>query len=113
MGRWVEFTFTWQSYNSWFGAPGAPGDPGAPGAPRAPGAPEEPQRVSCRWIADVTCVAEGNGIHISDFCIGLKMLEMVSIMIWSLHAKFWDMIKCLISGRNEEPAVFELHAGVE
>ena len=41
------------------------------------------------------------------------MLEMVSIMIWSLHAKFWDMIKCLISGRNEEPAVFELHAGVE
>ena len=85
----------------------------APGAPRAPGAPEEPQRISCRWIADVTYVAEGNGIHISDFCIGFKMLEMVSIMNWSLHAIFWDMMKCLISGRNEEPAFFELHAGLE
>ena len=42
------------------------------------------QRVSCRWIARVTWVAEGNGIHMSDFCIGLKMLEMVNIMIWFL-----------------------------
>ena len=58
-------------------------------------------------------VAEGNGIHISDFCTGLKMLEMVSIMIWSLHATFWDMMKYLISGRNEECAVFEPHAGVK
>ena len=61
----------------------------------------------------MTWVAEDNGIHISDFCIGLKMLEMVSIMIWSLDAIFWDSMKCLISGRNEEPAVFELHARLE
>ena len=25
---------------------------------------------------------------------------------------FWDMMKCLISDGNEEPGVFELHAGV-
>ena len=64
----------WQSYNSWIGAPGAPV---APGAPRAPGAPEEPQMVSWRWIANVTWVAEGNEIHISDFCICFRMLVMV------------------------------------
>ena len=64
-------TGCWQSYNSWFGAPGAPG------APRAPGAAEEPQRGSWRWIANVTWVAEGNEIHISDFCICFRMLVMV------------------------------------
>ena len=57
-------------------APRALGAPGAPGAPRAPGAPEELQRVNCRWIANVTWVAEGNEIHFSDFCICFKMLVM-------------------------------------
>ena len=64
-----------QSYNSWFGAPGAPGAPGAHGAPTAPGAPKT---LKVDRKSELVGFAEGNEIHISDFCIA-HIMDQLSV----------------------------------